>query len=382
MKNAALLSHIRQICSLRLGGPAIMPALLKAVRDLVPSDLAEFLWVDANGEVTNLYAEQIPPESVMEFYFRPHDGGGSPFGLRFRFLATQPDPVSALAATDAIRRTSYYQTVLRHLSAEHVLHAIIRRQGRALGQLTLYRRDRQAFFSAGERAAITALAGYIARGIEDPFPADAQRGDERNYRDTGHEAMVVLSRDGALRHCPSAAHRLLLYVTLHSINSGSLAGQHAAVSGVMRELVDQMQAGKKGYADIPGPAPALVVTNHWGRFVLRAYWLTDDAHAPDALIGVQVRRQAPTVLLLSQAMQGLSLSPQQKEVGLLVAQGKSNPQIAGLLGVTLNTANYHVKQLFSKLDAHERSEIAPKLLGMGEGEGSRRNAALGAGAQR
>ncbi|MEO8133519.1 MAG: hypothetical protein ABI831_06060, partial [Betaproteobacteria bacterium] len=332
MKNAALLSHIRQLCSLRLGGRTIMPALLKAVQDLVPADLAEFVWVDADGEVANLFAEQIPPEPVVEFYFRPRDGGGSPFALRFRFLAAQEDPVTALSATDAIRRTNYYHTVLRHLAAEHVLHAVIRKRGRALGQLTLYRRDRQAAFSAGERAAITAIAGYIAHGVEDIFPAAAPREDERNYLDTGHEAMIILSRDGALRHCPSAARRLLLYVTLDAINGGSLAGQHAAISGVMRELVDQMQDGRTGRTDKAGFAPGLVVTNHWGRFVLRAYWLTDDALAPDALIGVQVRRQAPTVLLLSQAMRGLSLSPQQKEVGLLVAQGKSNPQIATLLG--------------------------------------------------
>jgi DNA-binding NarL/FixJ family response regulator len=103
-----------------------------------------------------------------------------------------------------------------------------------------------------------------------------------------------------------------------------------------------------------------------GRFVLRAYWLTDDAHAADALIGVQVRRQEPTVLRLSQAMRRLALSPQQKEVGLLLAQGKSNPEIAGALGVSLNTANYHVKQLFTKLNTHERSEVAPKLLGISE----------------
>jgi DNA-binding CsgD family transcriptional regulator len=78
---------------------------------------------------------------------------------------------------------------------------------------------------------------------------------------------------------------------------------------------------------------------------------------------VQLRRQEPTLLQLSQAMRRLALSPQQKEVGLLVAQGKSNPEIAGALGVSLNTANYHVKQLFTKLNAHERSEVAPKLLG-------------------
>lgn len=134
----------------------------------------------------------------------------------------------------------------------------------------------------------------------------------------------------------------------------------------MRELAGQLTAVFARREDVAVAPPALAVTNRWGRFVLRAYWLTDDIADPGALIGVQIRRQEPMVLRLSQAMQRLSLSPQQREVGLLLAQGKSNPEIAGALGVSLNTANYHVKQLFAKLNTHERTEVAPKLLGMGD----------------
>ncbi|MEP7085613.1 MAG: helix-turn-helix transcriptional regulator, partial [Betaproteobacteria bacterium] len=140
-----------------------------------------------------------------------------------------------------------------------------------------------------------------------------------------------------------------------------------AIRILMHELADQLGAVFVQREDVAMTPPALVVTNRWGRFVLRAYWLTDDVLDADALIGVQVRRQEPMVLRLSQAMQRLALSPQQREVGLLLAQGKSNPEIAGALGVSLNTANYHVKQLFAKLNTHERTEVAPMLLGIGEG---------------
>ena len=135
----------------------------------------------------------------------------------------------------------------------------------------------------------------------------------------------------------------------------------------MRELADQLTAVLIQREEAAAAPYALAVTNRWGRFVLRAYWLTDDVLASDALIGVQIRRQEPMVLRLSQAMQRLALSPQQREVGLLLAQGKSNPEIASALGVSLNTANYHVKQLFARLNTHERNEVAPKLLGMSDG---------------
>lgn len=368
MKNAALLSHIRQLCCLGLGGRAIMPALLRAVRELVPSDSAEFFWVDARGEMTNHYAEQTLPPDVMQFYFdRASAGGEHPYFASFKTRAAQIDPVTTLTITDALRRTDLYRSVLNHLGAEHALYCVIREREQPLGQLSLYRGKTRAAFGANDRAAIAAIAGYVAHGLDDTFGAGKHAGGDQSYRDTDHHAMLTLERDGTLRHCSSAARRLLQYVTLESVNRGTVAQQDEAIHGLMRELADQLGAVFVQSADIPVLPPALVVTNRWGRFVLRAYWLTDDVRAADALIGVQIRRQETMVLRLSQAMQRLALSPQQREVGLLLAQGKSNPQIAGALGVSLNTANYHVKQLFAKLNTHERAEVAPMLLGMGDG---------------
>jgi DNA-binding CsgD family transcriptional regulator len=368
MKNTALLAHIRQLCCLGLGGRAIMPALLKAARELVPSDSAEFFWVDARGEMTNHYAEQMLPADVMQSYFRRAETEAEhPFFASFKTRAAQPDPVTTMTVTDAFKRTDLCRSVMQHLGAEHALYCVIRERDRPLGQLSLYRGKKRAPFGAGERAAIAAIAGYIAHGLDDSFGAGKYTAVDPSYRDTDHQAMLTLERDGTLRHCSSAARRLLLYVTLDSVNRGTVAQQDAAIGGLMRELADQLTAVFIEREDIAVAPPAMVVTNRWGRFVLRAYCLTDDVHAPDALIGVQIRRQEPMVLRLSQAMQRLSLSPQQKEVGLLLAQGKSNPEIAGALGVSLNTANYHVKQLFAKLDTHERTEVAPKLLGMSDG---------------
>jgi DNA-binding CsgD family transcriptional regulator len=368
MKNAALVAHIRQLCCLGMGGRAIMPALLNAVRELVPFDAAEFAWLDARGELTNLYAEPMLPDDVMHFYFRRNNVAVEqhPASATFRIRAAQVDPVTAFSVTDALRRTEFYRHVLHQLGAQHVLFCVVRDRDRPLGQLSLYRGERRAAFGVPERHAIQAIAGYIAHGLDDSIAHARYASAEHSYRDTDQQTMLTLDRTGELRHCSSAARRLLLFATLESVNRGTVAQQDAAIRALMRELAGQLNAVFSGADDAARDPPGIIVTNRWGRFVLRAYWLTDDARAPDALIGVQMRRQEPTVLRLSQAMRRLALSPQQKEVGLLVAQGKSNPEIAGALGVSLNTANYHVKQLFTKLNAHERSEVAPKLLGLGD----------------
>jgi len=50
-------------------------------------------------------------------------------------------------------------------------------------------------------------------------------------------------------------------------------------------------------------------------------------------------------------------------VALLLARGFTNVQVAAELSVTLNTASDHVKQLFAKLDAHDRAEVIARVLG-------------------
>ena len=343
-----------------------MPALLNAVRELVMFDAAEFAWIDARGELTNLYAEPMLPAEVMNFYFSRTDAAGEHPTAAFQLRAAQADPVTTLSVTDALRQTEFYRHVLLRLGAEHALFCIVRDRNRPLGQLALYRTAKSAAFGAADRHAISAVANYIGHGLDDSSATSRYAGVDQVYRDTDHQAMLTLARDGTLRHCSSAARRLLQFVTLDSVNRGTVAQQDSAIQSLMRELAEQITTVFRNGDDATGKPPGIVVTNRWGRFVLRAYWLTDDAEAIDALIGVQLRRQEPIVLRLSQAMRRLGLSPQQKEVGLLLAQGKSNPEIASALGVSLNTANYHVKQLFVKLNAHERSEVAPKLLGIGE----------------
>ena len=61
-------------------------------------------------------------------------------------------------------------------------------------------------------------------------------------------------------------------------------------------------------------------------------------------------------------MGALDISPQQREVALLLAQGRSNQEIATALNVSNNTVNYHIKQLFMRLDAHDRAGVVEKML--------------------
>jgi DNA-binding CsgD family transcriptional regulator len=79
-------------------------------------------------------------------------------------------------------------------------------------------------------------------------------------------------------------------------------------------------------------------------------------------VGLLIGRSEPHALALVRGTGASGLSPQQREVALLVAGGKSNQEIARALSLSLNTASYHVKQVFARLKVHNRKDVEGALL--------------------
>jgi non-specific serine/threonine protein kinase len=82
-----------------------------------------------------------------------------------------------------------------------------------------------------------------------------------------------------------------------------------------------------------------------------------------ASIPVQSGRPAPAPAARGQE-RGL-LSAREREVLALVAEGKSNREIAEALIVSENTAKYHVAQLFNKLGTNSRAEAVARAVALG-----------------
>jgi DNA-binding CsgD family transcriptional regulator len=357
MKQSAVRARIRQICCLGLPGELLMASLLPALRELVPSDSAAFFWVDSRGEMRNMFAERMLPPEVMSLYFeRYYEGREASFRRAFLDRASQPGGVVATTPDAELARSAYYNEILRKLDAHHVLYGIVREQGAALGQLSLYRSAEAPAFSPRERMDLSSVMRYVAHGVagggthsDAPF----------SFQDSEDEAMLVTDRLGRVRHGTEKGRRLLVLATTSEINPASLkSAVNERATQALRSLCAKLEAVAHGDEAAP---PMATYDSRWGRHILRAYWLQDDAGAPDALIGVRIQRQEPMILRFVQAMGRLPLSPQQREIALMIAQGKSNQEMAEGLGVSGNTVAYHIKQLFLKLDVHDRAGAIARI---------------------
>ncbi|MBA2491168.1 MAG: helix-turn-helix transcriptional regulator [Gammaproteobacteria bacterium] len=103
--------------------------------------------------------------------------------------------------------------------------------------------------------------------------------------------------------------------------------------------------------------------NPWGGFVFRAYWLNHHAPQPASLIGITIKHQEPLPLKLLRQLERLPpLSSRQTQVCLLLAAGHSRPAIARRLDISDHTAITYTRQVYSKLEVHNRGELLNKLL--------------------
>lgn len=365
MPNAAQLRvHIRQLCCLGLPGEQLMPPLLKGVRELVGAESAAFFWVDASGDMTKLYAERTLPEAAMKLYFeRYYATGESAFRSTFIERASQADAVMTVSASEATENSPYYSDIMAQLEAHHVLYGIVRAHGQAIGQLSLYRPKGARPFSAAQRTDLNGIMRYVAHGVSQPAPGTAVTGED--FRDAADDAVFMMRVDGALGRLSIAAQKLLSLATQGQIGPDEAAnGLADTARPVLRGLGDRLRSALAGSDVAP---PVLIIDNTWGRFVLRAYAVSDGPLEDDTMVAVRIVRQEPMLLRFVDALNGLGLSPQQREIAAGLARGASNQELAEELGVSVNTIAYHIKQVFQRLDTHDRQAMIGKVLGKGGG---------------
>lgn len=352
------MARFRVLCSLGLGGEAIMPALVDALHKLIPWHVAAFFWVDPQGRILNIFDGGAVDRKILSIYaseFSKHarTAYGCGFANAVRTMAgvqELPDWGNGFFSTD------FYNLIWRSFGAHQAIQAIIREGSKpARGALVLYRTAQGKTFSADEKRLLENLIPYIAHALEQPrMPTNPV------LEPTDDRGLVILDQSGKLRYRCPAAQRLLTQIGYPTI--GHLTSERDEVGTPARQilagLAQRLVAIFNGHTAAP---PVENADTPWGRFVLRAYWLDASEEAVSGCIGVTIERHEPFVVQMWRRTAGLPLSPTQQEVCLLLAQGMTRAEIARRLHIGESTAIDHVRKLYDKLGVSGRSEMLTLL---------------------
>ncbi len=351
------LALIRKLCGLGLPAQTLAPSLLPALRTLIPAHSAAVFWVDDRFEMTGLYAERLLPPAEMAAYYEKHyQDASTGFPNAFRARVAASDPVSVRKLSKADQASDYFREVLSRLDAHQILYGVLRDGSRPIGQISFYRGARDPEFGRRDQEMLSGLLRYLSFGLR-PQPSPAR---PLAQAEVVEEWLGIVAKDGAAISAPSNWSRLVRLLAMEKVAPRTAHEELRVVTEFLRRIC--------AHLDGPDGAPIDQVDSQhdspWGRFRIRAFRLPDaDGRKQDqAQVGLLIGRREPRALALARGAGASGLSPQQREVALLLADGKSNKEIARTLALRLNTASYHVKQVFARLQLHNRDEVEHVLL--------------------
>ncbi len=335
---------LRQLCHLGLPAPLLLPSLLPVLRELVPASHAGYFFCDERGGITNLYAERLLAPNAMAGYHDQHSN--QTFRKQYLARVAEPSPLSRRSVSADERNSAYYRDVLVALGIEHFLYAIVRHQGQVLGQLSLYRGSESPAFSRDDELALGAVLHYLGEGLAVPSPPVL-----RDLQDQAvEEGLALLDSQGREIYTDANWPRLIRLAHGNAIAPGSALAE--------RETLPRFIAAMLA-AVVSAPNAIHTVRTSWGQFAFRRHAMSSGQG--EQAVALLLSRLVAEPLRLTQGAAALGLAPQQREVAVLVAQGLSNGEIAQQMGIKKDTAGYHVKKVFERLDVHERSAVARVL---------------------
>jgi DNA-binding CsgD family transcriptional regulator len=335
-------------------------------------DAGVILWFDARGEIANLYVHYLPAPAALTVWFSPVRDPNTALGPSGEEGApVRPRRLVQICAIDAVddhieadKRPEPF-CPHRHLCGmaapsgeplQRVCCAIVR-SGSPVASLMLYRPATVAGFSSEERMAVKAAGRYLSlNGCATHVDTSAAM-----YRASGEQAFLLCEPDGRVIKSSANGYELLAQASGCPINRRTVPDE---LDRAGRDLIRSLLADTAlvRWRDERDSAQSATLINAWGLFRLRVFF------EPNGPRGVLIERVEHLLVRLVAAMWNLDLSVQQGEVLLLLAQGLNHERIADRMGVTSNTADYHIRQLYSKLGVHTRNEAIAYALDAAEAQ--------------
>ena len=353
MTPTAAVAHIRRLACLGVGADVAMPDILDTIRHVVPSANNAFVSTDESYVCKGLVQQHWTPDLLQNL--------GAKRATEYREICDQHEgwwrhaPANATfddegAAYRGVYRTPMYTECWRPFGQHHLLEALLRAGGRPAGYLHVFRDHHARRFTLRERRRFAALVPYIALVLNDTAASDLA------YAEPSQRAVLVIDAIARISHRSEGAHKLLMLafnpdLALH-------ADIERPTHALVKQLLHKLRAADSG--DDAG-SPCLERRNCQGHFFFRAQWMQANADE-DRGACVIIERAEPLALRLMRGLAKLPLSPGQKSLALLLAQGQSREAVAARLGIAAQTVKDYVGIVYAKLGVHDRYQLTARLL--------------------
>lgn len=320
-------------------GVALLPELVASdLTTLSDCDLS-----DGRREVVAHPGSALSAEDIACFdrFFHEH-----PL-VRFhgRNLAGGTRRVSDIVAPSRFRKSPLFNEYYRRIGIQHVVAVPLRLDGKRIVSFVLNRSSRD--FSDRDRELLDLVRGGLAALYENACAAATSAEGVAALRALAEEdgwSAVTLDRERKVVRLPGRAAKLLA-----AAFPRQPPGEGAALPAALDTLVASHTGSAPRAATLlfAQPLRVLVQPLTEGGWLL---WVREDRGAA-----------APVALVT------LPLTAREREVLSWVAAGKSNAQIAEILGASPRTVQKHLERIYEKLGVESRTAAAMRAVAAGTG---------------
>lgn len=354
MKQSHALAYLRQICCSGLSWEMAMSEFLRTVPKLIAShnngitvcrDGFQLAYLIADYDLTDIGS--IAPGIISDFLILERRQRATTWFARYSGIR---DP---RVMDEAFYKTDMYKLINERFDMYHVLWAPMELDATYTAVVALYRTHHQKPFDEQDQARLMSLRPYIIHAYQAPTDIDFEPGPD------GERGMLIMDTQGKLLYQSPEAKRLL-----HQARYPRLLIESRRQDRLLAKLAELCRNLQNIFLGCDSHPPSLTHVGPNGQFTFRAYWLDGRQNRPDGLVGIIVEHRQPLTLRILRRMRESGLSPTQKEVTLLLAQGMALELICRRLHIKRTTLKDHVRKIYLKLDIHPREELVPNLLVM------------------
>jgi DNA-binding CsgD family transcriptional regulator len=265
----------------------------------------------------------------------------------FASLASRRIPVGTLSRATGghTERSTRYRDLLVPSGIPFELRAAFVTRGRCWGAVHIARREHNKDFTAQDASALAHVTAAIADGIRTSLRVDAAR----QAHDRAAPGLVVLNAANNIELITAPARELLAamrnpaHATTDEVPPVALLALAAFTRRPPRDGDRQPDA-----VAVPTPSG----------------WITLHASLPDGHANGQVAivlERAATPHATAVRLEAHGLTPREREIATLIAQGHTNPEIADALVLSPYTVQDHIKNVFEKTTVSSRHELVARI---------------------
>lgn len=361
---AKAVANIRELCSLGIPAPTLLPDLFSALKDLVPADYCAHLWSDESGELCGGFIEQEGQEKYLQHYVDEYYNRREEEVTRgFTYTMWHAAPVRTeeehlVVPWRQFLRHDYYQEVMLPLGGvKDCFKLVLRSHRRPLGTLVLVRGVGTGgrAYTRRERDHISAVYPHLCHAFahareEEPQPAD--------WLDTD-KALLISDLSGRMHHLTSSARELLFMLVNTQPGRHRVTRPDSTLPRPLQPLLDRLRRIRDRR---PARPAHLALSTAWGLIHADAHWLEPTIrHDAWPLVAITLTRRIPPALLWWRRLKDYGLSHRQLQVALGLMQGLSLAEIAGRLLLGKASVISHSRHVYLKTRVHNAQQLRQKI---------------------